>query len=398
MSHVDQVTRKVMNIFEPTEYTKTRLPLEQAEMLPPWCYTSSEFYDKEVREIFRKTWNFVGRVDEVPSAGDYFTVDLFGDSIIIVRDLDGIARAFANTCRHRGTRLVNASGKCRLFTCPYHSWTYTLGGELIRTPGMEDVADFNKADYPLLPVRLETWGGFMFVNFDPAARSLREHLGNAVDVFASYNFDDMIVVRKKDFDLACNWKIYVENAMEDYHTATVHRVSIGKQVCTRERSVGDWDAVHMQQATSIAVLPGDATPFPHIPTLKGKAAEGTYFAVVYPNWFFAATQDCMWWLYAQPRGPRRSLITHGAVFPRATTERPDFKEVVQKYHKRWDKSLPEDNQIAVLQQAGLESSFSRPGRLSLHEPVVHAIAQWVLDHVVADVSESRRDGSRQKLA
>jgi hypothetical protein len=127
-------------------------------------------------------------------------------------------------------------------------------------------------------------------------------------------------------------------------------------------------------------LPGDTTSFPHIPTLKGKTAEGTY--MIYPNWFFATTQDCMWWLHAQPRGPNRSIVTQGAVFPRATTQRPDFAETVQKYYKRWDKSLPEDNEISVLQQAGLTSSFSQPGRFSLNEPVVHSIAQWVLDRVV----------------
>jgi phenylpropionate dioxygenase-like ring-hydroxylating dioxygenase large terminal subunit len=381
-----------MNILEPSLYAKTRLPLAQAETLPAWCYTSQEFYDEEVKNIFRKTWNFVGRVDEIPAAGDYFTVDLFGDSVIVVRDRTNKVRAFANTCRHRGTRLVDGKGKCRTFTCPYHSWAFSLSGELIGAPGMEGVAGFDMANYPLFPVRLDTWGGFMFVNLDSSARPLSDYLGNAVEAFASYNFDDMVVVRKKEFDLACNWKIYIENAMEDYHTATVHRVSIGTQVCSRAESVGNWDAIHMPQETSVAVLPGETTSFPHIPTLKGKPAEGTYFAVVYPNWFFATTQDCMWWLYVQPRGPNRSIVMQGAVFPRATTERPDFAETVEKYYKRWDKSLPEDNEISVLQQAGLKSSFSQPGRFSLNEPVVHSIAQWVLDRVVGAGSAVNGNG------
>jgi choline monooxygenase len=236
----------------------------------------------------------------------------------------------------------------------------------------------------LVPVRLETWGGFIFLNVDQGAEPLAAYLGNAVETFASYNFDDMVVVRKKQFDLACNWKIYIENSMEDYHTATVHRVSIGTQLCTREASQGNWEAIHMPQNTTVAVLPGDTTPFPHISTLKGKAAEGTFFAMVYPNWFFATTQDCMWWLHAQPKGPNRCLVTHGAAFPRPAVERQDFNDVVGRYYKRWDKSLPEDNKISVLQQSGLESSLARPGRLSLHEPVVHSIAKWVVDRIQAD--------------
>ena len=370
------------NLLEPGLYAKARLPLAQAETLPRWCYTAAEFYDEEVRQIFRKTWNFVGRVDEVPAAGDYFTVDLVGEPIIIIRDRAGAVHAFANTCRHRGTQLMSGNGRCRVISCPYHAWAYALSGELVGTPGMEGVANFNKADHGLFSIRLEIWGGFMFVNLDSDGISLRDYLGNAVETFAPYDFDDMVVTRKRDYDLACNWKLYIENAMEDYHTATVHRVSIGTQVCTSEQSVGAWDAIHMQAPATSAILPGDVSTFPQIPTLSGKSAEGTFFAVVYPNWFFATTQDCMWWLHVAPKGPTRCSVTHGAAFPRRTTERPDFNDVVEKYYRRWDKSLPEDNAISELQQAGLESSYSRPGRLSLNEPVVHTMAQWVLDRVL----------------
>lgn len=384
------------SIFEPGLYAKARLPLAEAETMPTWCYTSDEFYQEEVRQIFRRTWNFVGRVEEIPNAGDYLTIDLFGDSVIVTRDRSGTVRAFANTCRHRGTRLVSGSGNCRVFTCPYHSWAFGLNGDLVGTPGMEGVENFDKADYGLIRLRIEIWGGFMFVSLDSNTVSLKEHIGNAAQTFEPYNFGDMVVVRKKEYDLPCNWKLYLENAMEDYHTATVHRVSIGTQVCTRVDARGEWDAIHMPAESTVAILPGETTSFPEIPTLSGPSAEGTYFSVVYPNWFFAATQDCMWWLHIAPKGAARSIVTHGACFPRATTERPDFAEVVEKYYKRWDKSLPEDNDISVMQQMGLESTFSQPGRLSLHEPVVHAIDQWIMDRVVAGSPKNNANGDHQR--
>jgi phenylpropionate dioxygenase-like ring-hydroxylating dioxygenase large terminal subunit len=378
-------------LLEPGLYARARLPLAEAETIPRWCYTSDEFYEEEVRQIFRRTWNFVARVDEIARPGDFLTIDLCGESVIVVRDQANAVRAFANTCRHRGTRLVQGSGHCAAFSCPYHAWTFGLGGELRGAPGMEGVAGFDKADYGLIPVRLETWGGFMFICLDWNAQPLAQYLGNAVETFGSYGFEDMVVVRRKEFDLACNWKLYIENAMEDYHTATVHHVSIGKQVCEQQKSVGAWDAIHMPSQKTVAVLPGEETTFPHIPSLKGKAAEGTYFAVVYPNWFFATTHDCMWWLHAAPKGPGRSIITQGSCFPRATTERADFAEVIKRYYRRWDKSLPEDNEISELQQAGLSSSFSQPGRLSLKEPCVHSMGLWVLDHVLGGgASEGRR--------
>jgi phenylpropionate dioxygenase-like ring-hydroxylating dioxygenase large terminal subunit len=257
-----------------------------------------------------------------------------------------------------------------------------LTGELIGAPGMEGVVSFNKADYGLIPIRNESWGGFMFLTLDSHCDPLTEYLGNAIQTFSPYGFENMICTRRKEYDLACNWKLYIENAMEDYHTATVHHVSIGKQVCTREPATSNWDAIHMPAEKTCAILPEETTSFPHISTLNEKSASGTYFSVVYPNTFFAATQDCMWWLHVAPKGPARSLVTHGACFPRETVARDDFEEEVRKYYQRWDKSLPEDNQIAEMQQAGLECSLSQPGRLSLHEPVVHAIDQWILNQLL----------------
>lgn len=373
---------EAMNLLDPALYTRVRLPLLQADTLPPWCYTSREFHDLEIETMFRRTWNFVGRQDELPQRGDYMTLELFGEPIIVVRGGDGAVRAFANTCRHRGARLLCGKGHRASISCPYHSWTYGLNGELRGAPGMEETEDFRREDYGLIPIRLEAWEGFMFLTFDDSAPPLLDHLGNFPDVFQSYSFSDMVCVGRKEYDLRCNWKIYLENAMEDYHTATVHRKSIGTQKTTRESAKGQWDAIHMPCEKTIAVLPEDETPFPQIATLQGNAAQGTYFAVIYPNIFFATTLDCMWWLHCVPVAPDRTKVIHGACFPRSTVERPDFDDIVKRYYRRWEKSLPEDNDIAEEQQAGLHSRLSRAGRFSSREPIVHAIDNWVLDRLL----------------
>ena len=373
----------VRDIFDPAHYENVRRPLLEAETLPPWCYTSQAFYEREVERMFKKTWNFIGRVDEVAEPGDYMTFELFGEPLIILRDKAGKVRAFANTCRHRGACLLEGRGNCRVISCPYHGWAYALSGELVATPGMERTLDFDSDRYGLLPVRLETWDGFIFVSFDADCTSLSEHLGELPERLRSYNFADMVCVRRKEYDLACNWKIYLENAMEDYHTPTVHKKSIGKQVTMPQEGPGEWDAIHMPAEKSIALLPEDAAfALPEIAGLEGQAAAGTYFLAIYPATFFALTQDCMWWLQLFPLGPDRSKLVAGPCFPRDTVARGDFAEKVQAYYRRWDKSLGEDNRISETQQAGLKSSFSRPGRFSFHEPVVQAIANWVLDHVL----------------
>jgi choline monooxygenase len=371
------------DMFDPARYASVRRPTLEATSLPPWCYTAPEFYRREVDRIFRRTWSFIGRTDEIPNPGDYMASEICGEPIVVIRDDGGQIRAFANTCRHRGTKLLDGHGNCRYVSCPYHSWTYALSGELIGAPGMERTAAFDKRDHGLVPLRLDTWDGFIFVALDDAAGSLAEHLGELPQRLASHNMAEMRCVRRREYDLACNWKIYIENAMEEYHTPTVHRLSIGKQVTVPEHGRGAWDGMHMPSERTIAVLAEDlASAFPVIPTLDAKAAGGTYFLVLYPCTFFAVAQDCMWWLQEFPQGPDRTKVVIGSCFPSATVARPDFAEKVEKYYRRWDKALPEDNAISERQQAGLASSFSTAGRLSFHEPIIHDIANWVLDRVL----------------
>lgn len=371
------------DMFDPAHYAKVRLPVLQAETLPSWCYTSEAFYRREVEHMFKRNWNFVGREDELSKPGDYVALHMFGEGVIILRDKSGRLRAFANTCRHRGTKLLQGHGRCPAIVCPYHSWTYALSGELVAAAGMERTEGFDKTRYGLIPIRLESWDGFVFINFDDKAASLREYLGNLPELLASHNLADMVCVRRREYDLGCNWKIYLENAMEEYHTPTVHKASIGAQVTVRESSAGAWDGLYMPTEQTIALLAEDLdSAFPHIPTLNAKASRGMYFVVIYPMTFFAFTQDCLWWLQQFPQGATRTKVVIGSCFPRATTERPDFSERIKKYYRRWDKSLPEDNAISELQQAGLASSYSKPGRLSVHEPVVRDIANWVLDRVL----------------
>ncbi len=371
------------DIFDPAHYAKARLPVLDAETLPPWAYTSQAYYDREVERVFKTSWNFICREDELAKPGDYAAYDLVGEPVLIVRDRAHKLHAFANSCRHRGTRLLDGTGNCRGIICPYHGWAYGLNGDLLGVAGMEETHGFEKRHYGLRPVRLETWDGYVFINFDAGAEGLLEYLGDLPERLESYNLADMVCVRRLEYDLACNWKIYLENAMEDYHTPYVHRQSIGAQRTVPEPSHGAWGGIHMAAEKTIAVLAEDiGHAFPWIPSLKGKPAQGTYFLAIYPSTFFALTQDCMWWLQQFPQGPARTKVVVGSCFPRSTVARADFAKNVVYYYRRWDKSLPEDNAISERQQAGLRSSLASPGRLSVREPMVRDIAVWLLDRML----------------
>lgn len=373
----------VKNLFDPAHYANVRLPVLEASHLPPWCYTSEAFYQREVERIFMKVWNPIGRADEIPNPGDYFTVDLVGSPAIVLRDRSGRLRAFANTCTHRGTRLLSGKGSCdRVIKCPYHSWVFSLEGNLLATPGMEQTLNFDRSALGLTPIRLETWEGFLFINFDPDSGSLLEYLGDLPEKLGSYRFSEMVCVRRKGYDLACNWKVFVENAMEDYHTATVHRATVGDQKPIYLETRGQWEIAHLPSEKSVATLPGETVGFPRIDGLEPLAAGGTNFVLLYPATMWGCAQDCMWWLELHPEGPARSTLIVGSCFPKDTVARPDFDAVVQKYYYRWDSSIPEDNHISEQQQRGLASPLSRTSRVSSHEVLVHSIANWLLDRVL----------------
>ena len=243
-------------IFDGANYAKVRAPLETAETLPPWCYTSEEFYRAEVKSIFMREWNFLGRADRIPEAGDFFTINFVGVPLIVVRGEDGAVRAFSNTCRHRGAKVAQGDGNCQWFECPYHGWIYGLDGSLKGAGGMRNTKNFDNADYGLVEVRLQTWGGFIFVNFDADAPDLLETLGDMPAQLASYGCEDLVTTRRIEFDLSCNWKLYIENAMEEYHLPYVHKTTL--ELLEMNHGIietkGNWDAIREKHEGTRALL------------------------------------------------------------------------------------------------------------------------------------------------
>ena len=371
------------DMFAPSLYGDVRLPLLEAGLLSPWCYTSREFYEREVSGIFMKAWNLVGRVEQIPSPGDYLTVELAGVSLIILRDENRQVRAFANTCRHRGCRLLTGEGSCdRYVKCPYHGWAYAFDGRLVGAPGMGETLDFDMSRLALHPIRLETWEGFVFVCFDADAECLSDYLGDFPDRFGMYRFGDMALTRRKESVVECNWKLLIENSMEGYHTGTVHGGSLGRQELALEDTTGQWVTAFHESDKSIATLPGETRTLPRIGSLTGRAARGTYFVLLYPCTTLACNQDGAFFIQQHPEGPARTRIVLNSCFPRSTVECDDFEEIAQQYYRRLDTSIPEDIWISEEQQAGLASPFSTTSRLSSEEPLVHSIANWVLDRVL----------------
>src|SRR5688572_1631830 len=142
------------DLFSPEKYKANRLPLSQASPLPGWCYSSPEWHDREMEALFKgpnSEWLCVGRVDEVPKPGDFYTMNLVDEPLIIARDQSNKVNVLSAVCRHRGAIITEGQGNCRALVCPYHHWTYALDGTLIRTPGnpapMAGAENFSMADH-----------------------------------------------------------------------------------------------------------------------------------------------------------------------------------------------------------------------------------------------------------
>jgi len=383
---------------------RVRRPVLEAESLPPAWYVSPEIHAREVERVFMRAWNLIGHDSRVKTPGDYAALEFAGVPFVVVRGRDGVVRAFANTCRHKGSRIVSGDGNARAFKCPYHGWVYALDGALTGAPQMEHSKNFERRDYGLVPIRLESWGRLMFVSFDATAPSLMDYLGELPAALAPYNFDDMIEVRRREFEIGCNWKIYYENVMEPYHTPTVHAGGLaGKNEDEGARMLSgnagelfgaggegspvrlefgrNHSAIVSRHAGSRGLLPGDE-PFPPIRTLAGRTCEGSIWAYAYPSTTISCQREGLWYIEIRPLGPERTALALGTCFPAETVRRPDFGARVEAYYRRLDQTAAEDVDVVLEQQRGLASPLARAGRLSHLEAIPHAFRNWLLDQVL----------------
>ena len=206
----------------PLESLHVDSDVARAWTLPSNLYTEATAFAVEKGKIFARSWQVVGHRDQVANAGDYFTTELAGEPLLIVRGTEGKLRGFYNVCRHRAGPPAEGCGSRKLFRCGYHGWTYDLEGALISATEIEGVEGFRPEDFALVPVRVEEWFNFIFVNLDLAAQPLRESLGDLPRQAEKFPFAGMKLFERRTYEMVCNWKTYVDNYLEGYHLPSVH--------------------------------------------------------------------------------------------------------------------------------------------------------------------------------
>ena len=202
-----------------------RAPLAQASTIPaPW-YIDPRLAELERLNVFSKTWQLVARTDQLQKPGQFVATTVAAEPVVVVRGSDNVLRAFYNVCRHHAAAVVTQPcGQASLLRCPYHGWNYGLDGSLKGMPEFEGVENFDRAQNGLVPIRVETWECFVFVDLDPDAAPLTEFLGGLVQRVAPLGISKLHHFDRRTYNIHCNWKVYVDNYLDGgYHVPHLHK-------------------------------------------------------------------------------------------------------------------------------------------------------------------------------
>jgi choline monooxygenase len=383
-------------------YADTRLPVSLASTLIPDAYTSEAFYELEQERIFGTSWVPIACTSELGEPGDALATEVAGQPILVVRTAAGELRAFYNVCRHRGAQLVE-DGRTRAkryFRCPYHSWAYDFEGRCLGTPlfedsavpesergvfDMSDVKRFDKGDYGLLPVRAESWGPLVFVNLDPDADPLAEHLGDLPRRLAGYRLDEWQVARRTVYEIDANYKLIGENFMEYYHLPWVHP-SLVK--VSPMKSHYRWQGTGMYTGMTTTPIADDTEEggwkaLPPIGGLDDSDRVSARFVWLFPNAALNVLPNHLFIMLARPSGPAHtSEVTYLLTHPESAAT-PEAEDAVERLAGFWDLVNREDIEIVGRVQRGLRARAYTGGRMCYRfEEPLHRFQNMVVDRMV----------------
>jgi len=343
--------------------------IARAWTLPSSLYTESAVFAAEKELLFGRTWQLVGHRDQVKNPGDYFTTELVGEPLLVVRGADGKVRGFYNVCRHRAGPPAEGCGSRKLFRCGYHGWTYGLDGSLISATEIEGVEGFRPEDFALTPVRVEEWFNLIFINLDDHARPLREVLGDLPKQAGKFHFEGMKLFERRTYEMNCNWKTYVDNYLEGYHLPSVHP-GLNRELDYNSYVVeahAEPNAKYVRQFSPIrGPEPGDLTPRRYAQAPEESTAD--YFWI-FPNWMLNCYPDNVSLNIVLPVAPERSLAIFEWYLPEKDHGSPAAKASVEFSHQ----IQIEDVGICEIVQKNLRSRSYSCGRFSVkQEKGVHA--------------------------
>jgi choline monooxygenase len=361
------VAAEIMPPAEHTSFDQVTIDADiaRAWTLPARLYFEPGVYQQERERIFHRTWQVAGHCDQLAKPGDYFTLELAGEPLLLVRDQNGEARGFYNVCRHRAGPPAEGCGSRKLFRCGYHGWTYGLDGKLIIAPEFEGVEAFDPTNFALRPVRVAEWSNLIFVNLDDDAEPLGDSFRSLAEQAGRYPFTEMKLFERRTYEMKCNWKTYVDNYLEGYHLPSVH------PGLNRELDYGSYEVeahpLYVRQFSPIReAQPGAASPRRYASAREDLTTD--YFWI-FPNWMLNCYPDNVSLNVVLPLGPERSVVVFEWYLPADLLG----TEAARRSVAFSDEIQTEDAAICETVQKNLASESYDRGRYSVkREKGVHA--------------------------
>ena len=332
--------------------------------MPKSVYTSPDFADAERKHIFARDWPCAGRTDALPNPGDYLTMHIAGEPIIILRDKDGILRGMSNVCRHRMSTLLMGRGNTKSIVCPYHAWTYNLDGTLRGAPAMTLNEAFCKDQIALPKIRVENWLGWIMVTLNPDAPDPHTQLKDVENLVGYLDMSTYRETFREEFRWATNWKVLAENFMESYHLPVCHSGTIGGSVDLMKMTCPEGFAAFNYHY----IMKNDTIPLslahPSNTVLKGDQRRITWLLSVYPALLITLTPGYFWYLCLTPDGPGHVNVLYGGGMSADWCADPDAVGHLTKIKALLDDVNIEDKACVERVYQGLCAQMSSPGTLS----------------------------------
>ena len=384
-------------LLYPSELAGIRKPLAEATPLPPRIYVDPDVFAAERERIFRQEWLPAGVQDQLRHRGDYFTVDIAGQPLVVLHDENGTIRTFYRVCRHRSALIVEGKGNTKTFQCPYHCWTYDLSGQLVSAPDMHKTSAFRKEDIRLVEVQTELWNGIIMINFDARAAPLAPRLSALNERLAPWDIGNLEVMVERSFDCDFDWKLMFENAVEPYHVQGTHHDSsehvMPSAGCWVEQELDGkpYSVYHHPFATPLALDGGTAgvratEAGVSLPGLPASVAAEIQFISVWPCLLVSLSHIGIISNIVQPKGPGSCTFTwRSHLHPSAKTQ-PGFKEAMRLTADRMELVQSEDEGVCPDVARGLASWGSKPSYFSHLEGCIWHFQRWYADRMARDTS------------
>ncbi len=358
----------------------------EAETLPPELYTSAEVLDFEKDALFMKEWLAVSRVERIPNPGDWFTIDLVGEPVIVVRDKEGQIRAMSAVCQHRSMQICEGSGNASTFKCPYHHWIYGQDGRLLGAPAMEKTEGFEESDWGLPALLVEEWMGFIFVNFDTDAAPLAPTLKRYEPYLQNYDLPNAVCPSTFTLEnMPWNWKVMFENFNDGYHANRLHQFV--QDFCPSDKTAfpEPWtdDSGVMFRTAGYTHMDGGFNATHRVimdvfPDLTDEERTRSTFALIPPMLCFGTAADQCFFFLVRPTGPETHDVEIGYIFHPSSLEDPLFDEKLTLSDAGVQVFVRQDQDATAKVQLGLRSRYAPRGRYSWQEESHVQFNRWLV--------------------